>query len=176
MVHRFPVAIYRPGFITGHIRTSACKADGWIHYCTEMGYYPLLPNQRKKFIPVDYNNAAILHIAALLAGSSSSDAYHIMPSNRAVSVEMDSNMELVGKALGGSGSAEDSPYPEWVDLLDQNVRRRLQPLRWMLTEKAHGDLSWWELYEIMLLYDTVKTARALESYPEAFSFSCGMGP
>ncbi|KAJ5182526.1 hypothetical protein N7492_000142 [Penicillium capsulatum] len=53
----FPIAIYRPGFITGHNKTGACNPDDFfsrlIDSCIEMGQYPLLPSQRKEFVPVD---------------------------------------------------------------------------------------------------------------------------
>ncbi|KAJ5851695.1 uncharacterized protein N7529_011080 [Penicillium soppii] len=174
MDRNFPVAIYRPGFITGHSRTGACNPDDFfcrlIHSCAEMGYYPLLPNQRKEFVPVDYVNATILHIAGLPAGSSLGHAYHIVPPSRAVSVDMNHTMELVGAASGGSGGVKGIPYSEWVELLGEKLPGRLQPLQPMLAEKAHGALTRWELYENMPLYDTTNTARALETYAGGLRF------
>ncbi|KAJ5664873.1 uncharacterized protein N7477_007321 [Penicillium maclennaniae] len=77
----FPIAIYRPGFITGHSQSGACNPDDFfsrlIHSCVEMQSYPLLPNQRKEFVPVNYVNAAILHIAS--TPYSLGHAYHIVP-------------------------------------------------------------------------------------------------
>lgn len=174
MDRNFPVAIYRPGFITGHSRTGACNSDDFfsrlIHSCTEMGYYPLLPNQRKEFVPVDYVNAIVLHIAGLPAGASLGHAYHIVPPNRLASIDMNDTMELVGMASGGNGSVRPLPYSEWVDLLSHKNPERLQPLQPMLAERAHGFLTRWELYENMPLYDTTNTARALESYPGGLQF------
>lgn len=174
MDRNFPVAIYRPGFITGHSRTGACNSDDFfsrlIHSCTEMGYYPLLPNQRKEFVPVDYVNAIVLHIAGLPAGTSLGHAYHIVPPNRLTSIDMNDTMELVGMVSGGSNSVKPLPYLEWVELLSHKSPERLQPLQPMLAEKAHGALSRWELYENMPLYDTTNTARALESYPGGLQF------
>ncbi|CAI7659104.1 unnamed protein product [Penicillium bialowiezense] len=172
MDRNFPVAIYRPGFITGHSRTGACNLDDFfsrlIHSCTEMGYYPLLPNQRKEFVPVDYVNATILHIAGSPASSSLGHAYHIVPPSRAESVDMNHTMELAGVVSGGS--VKGLPYSEWVDVLNEKVPERLQPLQPMLTERAHGAMTRWELYENMPLYDTTNTARALESYPGGLQF------
>ncbi|CAG8080288.1 unnamed protein product [Penicillium olsonii] len=173
MDRNFPVAIYRPGFITGHSRTGACNSDDFfsrlIHSCAEMGYYPLLPNQRKEFVPVDYVNATILHIAGSPAGSSLGHAYHIVPPSRAVSIDMNDAMELVSMA-SGEDSVRGLPYSEWVELLSKKVPKRLQPLQPMLAERAQGSLTRWEMYENMPLYDTTNTARALESYPGGLQF------
>lgn len=174
MDRNFPVAIYRPGFITGHSRTGACNSDDFfsrlIHSCTEMGYYPLLPNQRKEFVPVDYVNATILHIAGSPASSSLGHAYHIVPPNRAVSIDMNDTMELVGMVSGGKETLRGLPYSEWIELLSKKVPERLQPLQPMLAERAQGALTRWELYENMPQYDTTNTAQALESYPGGLQF------
>ncbi|KAJ5354079.1 hypothetical protein N7541_006643 [Penicillium brevicompactum] len=172
MDRNFPVAVYRPGFITGHSRTGACNLDDFfsrlIHSCTEMGYYPLLPNQRKEFVPVDYVNATILHIAGLPASSSLGHAYHIVPPSREESIDMNHTMELAGAVSGRS--MKGLPYSEWVDVLNEKVPERLQPLQPMLAERAHGAMTRWELYEKMPLYDTTNTARALKSYPGGLRF------
>ncbi|KAL1979350.1 hypothetical protein VTN96DRAFT_6112 [Rasamsonia emersonii] len=50
-----PVAIYRPGFVVGHSKTGIGNPDDFvgrlIASCIRMGCYPLLPKQRKEFIP-----------------------------------------------------------------------------------------------------------------------------
>lgn len=163
MDRKFPIAIYRPGFITGHSQTGACNPDDFfsrlIHSCAEMGSYPLLPNQRKEFVPVDYVNAAILRIATSTASSSLGHAYHIVPPNRKSSIDMNETMDLVGSASGAS--IKGLPYQEWIKLLEDKSPYRLQPLQPMLAEKVHEGLTRWELYENMPVYDTTNTDRML---------------
>ncbi|KAJ6107171.1 hypothetical protein N7523_008494 [Penicillium sp. IBT 18751x] len=166
----FPIAIYRPGFITGHSQTGACNPDDFfsrlIHSCAEMQSYPLLPNQRKEFVPVDYVNAAILHIAS--NPGSLGHAYHIVPPAQSVSIDMNDAMEMVGSLL--DTPLTGLPYTDWIDALAKKSPSRLQPLQPMLAEKVHEGLTRWELYENMPLYDTTNTARALQSFPGGLEF------
>lgn len=168
----FPIAIYRPGFITGHSKTGACNPDDFfsrlIDSCIEMGCYPLLPNQRKEFVPVDYVNATILHIASAPTSSSLGHAYHIVPPTRAASIDMNNAMDLIGCVL--DKPIRGIPYHEWIDVLAEKVPVRLQPLQPMLAERAHQGLTRWELYENMPLYDTANTALALRTFPGGLSF------
>ncbi|PFH60176.1 hypothetical protein XA68_11337 [Ophiocordyceps unilateralis] len=161
----FPIAVYRPGFVTGHSRSGACNRDDFvsrlIEACCEMGCYPLLPNQRKEFVPVDYVTAAILHIAA--SPTCAGKAYHIVPPSRDASVDMDATMQLVGEAL--QRPLRGVPYSEWVDRLAVVAPLRLLPLQPMLAEKIYSGRTRWELYENMPVYDTSNTDAALADYP-----------
>ncbi|KAF4587292.1 putative NRPS-like enzyme [Ophiocordyceps camponoti-floridani] len=161
----FPIAVYRPGFVTGHSRTGACNRDDFvsrlIEACCEMGCYPLLPNQRKEFVPVDYVCAAILHIAA--SPTSPGKAFHIVPPSREASVDMDATMDLVGRAR--NTPLRGVPYGEWVERLAVVAPLRLLPLQPMLAEKIRGGRTRWELYENMPVYDTSNTDAALADYP-----------
>ncbi|KAJ5303852.1 uncharacterized protein N7443_003512 [Penicillium atrosanguineum] len=166
----FPIAIYRPGFITGHSQTGACNPDDFfsrlILSCAEIRSYPLLPNQRKEFVPVDYVNAAILHIAS--SPDSLGHAYHIVPPAQSVSIDMNDVMDLMGSLL--DTPLTGLPYQKWIDVLAKESPSRLQPLQPMLAEKVHEGLTRWELYENMPLYDTTNTARALQSLPRGLKF------
>jgi amino acid adenylation domain-containing protein/thioester reductase-like protein len=166
----FPIAVYRPGFITGHSETGACNPDDFfsrlILACREMGAYPQLPNQRKEFVPVDYVNSVILHIAKSLP--SLGNVYHIVPPSRGLSIDMDATMALIGEA--GGSPIRGMPYAEWIDLLAVNTPHGLQPLQPMLAEKVQGGMTRWELYENMPIYDTKNTANALADYSGGLEF------
>lgn len=166
----FPIAVYRPGFITGHSQTGACNPDDFfsrlIHACQQMKSYPLLPNQRKEFVPVDYVNSAILHIAS--SRSALGHAYHIVPPSREVSIDMDASLEMIGEC--GSEPIRGVSYTKWVELLAANTPERLQPLAPMLAEKVQNGLTRWELYENMPIYETTNTMNALADYPEGLEF------
>jgi L-tyrosine reductase len=166
----FPIAIYRPGFITGHSQTGACNPDDFlcrlIHACLEMRCYPQLPNQRKEFVPVDYCCAAILHIAA--SSTSIGRAYHIVPPTRAVSIDMNNSMDLVGQA--GDSPMQGVSYAEWIERLTAISPQRLLPLQPMLAEKVLDGRTRWELYENMPVYETTNTVKALADYPGGLEF------
>lgn len=61
-----PVSIYRPGYVTGHSRTGACKADDFIHTlflaCARVGCLPDA-NISLEVTPVDYVSQAIVHLS-----------------------------------------------------------------------------------------------------------------
>ncbi|KAB8236938.1 non-ribosomal peptide synthetase [Aspergillus alliaceus] len=170
----FPIAVYRPGFITGHSQTGVCNPDDFLSRliisCGAMGYYPLLPNQRKEFVPVDYVNAAILHIASYRP-TTVGRVYHIVPPNRNLSLDMNDSMELISSLPeDGDSPVKGVSYQEWVRELEKQSPERLRPLQPMLTEKLYQGLTRWELYENMPVYDTTNTKEALESYPGGLRF------
>ncbi|KAL3478456.1 acetyl-CoA synthetase-like protein [Aspergillus californicus] len=160
-----PIAVYRPGFITGHSQTGACNPDDFfsrlIQACQEMKCYPRLPNQRKEFVPVDYVNSAFLHIASDHANLGR--AYHLVPPDPALSIDMDATMELIATASGCE--IRGLPYAEWVDILTEKTPERLQPLQPMLVEQVHEGHTRWELYDSMPTYRTTNTQNALAGYP-----------
>ena len=166
----YPIAIYRAGFITGHGETGTCNPDDFfsrlIHACREMGCYPLLPNQRKEFVPVNYVSSAILHIAQ--SPSSQGHAYHVVPPRQEVSIDMDASMELIREV--GDPSIQGVPYTEWLDRLAANPPERLQPLQPMLAEKVRDGLTRWEMYEKMPIYETKNMMNALADYPGGLEF------
>lgn len=170
MQRGFPIAIYRPGFITGHSQTGACNPNDFlsrlVHACLEMGCYPRLTNQRKEFVPVDFVCAATLHIAA--ASRSLGHAYHIVPPARALSMDMIDSMELVAQA--GDIPMCGVSYEEWIERLKAIAPQRLLPLQPMLAEKVHDGRTRWELYENMPVYETTNTDKALANYPGGLKF------
>jgi hypothetical protein len=128
--------------------------------CLNLGSYPLLPNQRKEFIPVDYVTSAILHMAI---NRNLGHAYHIVPKDRDASVDMIETFRLA--ACNGFPKLEGIAYEEWVVRLSKSDNETLKPLLPMLEEKIHNGMTRWELYEHMPVYETDNTDRALSDYP-----------
>lgn len=158
MDRQFPITVYRPGFITGHSQTGACNPDDFfsrmIAACLEMGCYPDLPNQRKEFVTVDWVITASLAIASSPAALGHS--FHLVPSAREDSPDMNDSMAMVGPM-------ERVSYDAWLDRLEAAPPERLQPLQPMLTERVWKGRSRWELYEDMPVYDTSNTTRVLST-------------
>lgn len=172
----FPIAVYRPGFVTGHKETGACNPDDFfsrlIRSSLDLGCYPDLPNQRKEFVTVDYVVTAMLHISASVFCLGHS--YHLLP-RRAVSIDMGEVMELLSQAR--NVRMQCLPYGEWIERLSTSTHSSLQPLLPMLAEKVHNGLSRWEIYEAMPIYDNTNTARALATYPNGLKcppFDCAL--
>lgn len=172
----FPVAVYRPGFITGNRHTGACNPDDFfsrlIKASLELGTYPHLPDQRKEFVPVDYIVSAMLHISSSMV--SLGHSFHLLP-KRSASVDLAGVMELLAQAC--ERPIQRVSYETWIEHLSTSSQASLQPLLPMLAEKVHQGLSRWELYEHMPIYDEANTRRALATYPgglECPVFDMGM--
>jgi amino acid adenylation domain-containing protein/thioester reductase-like protein len=164
MQRGFPIALYRPGFITGDSKTGICNPDDFfsrlIRASLDLGCYPELQDQRKEFIPVDYAVATMLHISESVF--SLGHAYHLIPP-RAASIDMVDTMELLSQARGTP--IHSLSYERWVQRLSASSHASLQPLLPMLAEKVHDGLSRWELYEKMPIYDATNTRRAIAAHP-----------
>ncbi|KAK6356087.1 hypothetical protein TWF718_000461 [Orbilia javanica] len=155
-----PVAIYRPGFILGHSESGYGNPDDFmgrfIVSCIKMGTYPLLPKQRKEFIPVDHCVRDILHIS--YSNANLGRAYNIVPLNSSASVEWNDTFELLKQC---NFKLQGFPYKDWVNQLPEIVDERLQPLIPMLKEKVYGEKTRWEVWENMAIYQTNNTREAI---------------
>ncbi|EQL29819.1 hypothetical protein, variant 2 [Blastomyces dermatitidis ATCC 26199] len=160
----FPVAIYRPGSVTGHTVSGVGNPDDFlcrlINTCFEIGCCPLLPGQRKDVVPVDYVCSAILHISS--SNKNLGKAYHIVP-HASEYVSVNDTFELIARCA--NQKMEALPYSEWVEKLASKPNSRLKPLQPMLQQKYYKGLTRWEMYENMPVYSTDNTERALEDYP-----------
>ncbi|KAF3123872.1 hypothetical protein TWF569_001630 [Orbilia oligospora] len=156
-----PISIYRPGFILGHSESGYGNPDDFmgrfIISCIKMGTYPLLPKQRKEFIPVDHCIRDILHIS--YSNSNLGRAYTIVPLDPSASVEWNDTFELLKQC--GNFKLQGFPYMEWISQLPETVDERLQPLMPMFKEKVYGDKTRWEVWENMAIYQTDNTRAAI---------------
>lgn len=168
----FPIAIYRPGFITGHSQTGACNSSDFfsrmIRACYDLRCYPRLPGQRKEFVPVDFVTTAILHIASTPA--SLGHAYHVVPPDVATSINMDNTMELVAASFNVNLVAVS--YGEWIRRLEEDTSSQpsLLPLLPILKEKVYRGRTRWELWEKMPVYNTKNLCKALASSSRPVNF------
>ncbi|KAL4914345.1 hypothetical protein BDW62DRAFT_204736 [Aspergillus aurantiobrunneus] len=160
----FPIAVYRPGFITGDTKTGICNPDDFfsrlIHANLALGCYPDLPEQRKEFVPVDYVVAAMLDISCSVF--SLGHAFHLVPS-RTASIDMAGAMEPLAQVRGTT--IERLSYESWIKRLRASPNASLQPLLPMLAEKVHDGLTCWELHEKMPVFDATNVRRALATRP-----------
>ncbi|WP_437675479.1 amino acid adenylation domain-containing protein [Sorangium sp. So ce131] len=145
------VAIFRPGVIMGHSETGAGSvsdfASRMIKGCLEMGCAPDLPEQSKEFVTVDYVSQAIVHLSR--RPGALGKVFHLVPAppHR---LDLNGFFDLLG-AYGHP--LVRVPYARWCEELLKGIRRSgdspFLPLLPMLTEKVHGDLTRWEMYERM---------------------------
>jgi thioester reductase-like protein len=161
-----PVAIYRPGFVLGHSKTGVCNPDDFVGRvfasCMETGCYPLLPNQRKEFIPVDYIVGAMLHISK--SKDNLGHAYNLVHPDKQHAIDMCTSFNLLKSIC---------PYPmhgvtyaKWVQSLSLRPNDPLYPLVPMLKEKVLGERTRWEVYENMVEYGRENLHNALKDAPE----------
>ncbi|CDH07851.1 hypothetical protein XBO1_600078 [Xenorhabdus bovienii str. oregonense] len=159
-----PLSVYRPGFIMGDSQTGAGNPNDSIARllkgCIEIGAYPLLVNQRREFVPVNYVSSALLNISR--DNNRLGRAYHLVTPDNNHSVDFNQFFELLnqcGYQLNGLD------YSEWLKKLEADpalVDNPLMPLIPILSEKIYGQLTRWEVYENMPTYDAKNTNIALK--------------
>lgn len=168
----FPIAIYRPGFVLGHSVTGMSNRDDFIGRlmtsCITNGTYPILPRQRKEFVPVDYVVSALLHIASSLGNLH--HAYNLIPPSSSIpdvtSIDLVATFDLLN--LCGPFNLRGLPYDEWCDNVAQELQKDngdghpLMALMPMFHEKVYGERTRWEVYENMAVYETDNTGRAMQ--------------
>ncbi|MDF2696360.1 MAG: Peptide synthetase, partial [Labilithrix sp.] len=159
-----PVRVYRPGFIMGDSRTGAGNADDFVGRAVrgmiQSGTCPDLPKQRKEFVPVDYVSQAIMTIGA--REDTTGRAFHLVPPDPARSVDLNDFHQLLREC---GYLLETLAYAPWVERLMDECRTRDNPLCSlipMLCDRVHDDLTRWELYEDMPIYDASATSAALD--------------
>lgn len=64
-----------------------------IRGCIAIRAYPILPRQRKEFVPVDYVSTALLTIAK--DNNNLGQAYHLVPPNHTQSINLDQFFALL---------------------------------------------------------------------------------
>ncbi len=168
-----PLSVYRPGFIMGDSVSGMGNPKDFvsrlIRGCIAIGAYPVLPRQRKEFIPVDYVSAALLTIAK--DNNNLGQAYHLVPPDHTQSIDLDQFFEL----LCESGyPLQKRPYTEWVTLLGNDAAlydNPLMPLLPMLSETVYQKQTRWEVYENMPAYDAGNTQAALAAAHSQLKFT-----
>ncbi|KAL4966504.1 non-ribosomal peptide synthetase [Aspergillus stella-maris] len=162
-----PVTIHRPGFVIGHSLTGVCNPDDFMSRlfanCMDMGTYPLLPTQRKEFVPVDFVAAALLHISR--SNENIGRAFNLIHPDREQAIDVCPAFELLCR-LDPHRSMKPTPYTDWVQSLSLRPEDPLYPLVPMLREKVLGDRTRWEVYENMAEYGRSNLHRALRDAPE----------
>lgn len=176
MARGLPAAIYRPGFVTGSTVSGVSNPDDFmarlVQSCLATASFPVLPSQWKEFVPVDYLCHVVLTIAA--SPASLGRAYNIVPEHRQRSADMAATFALIQAARPESDAAAAHmtglPYAEWLAETVALGHPRLKPMFPMLQEKVYRDLTRWELYRDMPLYDTTNTKMALAAV--GLEFDC----
>ncbi|KAG4067370.1 hypothetical protein HA402_013154 [Bradysia odoriphaga] len=137
--------------------------------CIAIGAYPILPRQRKEFIPVDYVSAALLTIAK--DNTNLGQAYHLVPPDHAQSIDLDQFFELICKS---GYRLQKLPYSEWITRLEADPElydNPLMPLLPMLSETVYQKQTRWEVYENMPAYDASNAQTALAAANSHLKFT-----
>ena len=163
-----PLSIFRPGFIMGDSITGCSNTDDFMHSlikgCIHSYSYPLLHSQRKEFVPVDYVSSVISFISS--SPSSSSLCFHIVPPSSSSSPDIISTFNSLS-LLGYHLSPLD--YSSWVNSLISSSSPSLSPFLSLFYTPILNNLSVWQLYTHMSLYDSSNTSLFLSSSSISFS-------
>lgn len=168
-----PLTVYRPGFIMGDSISGAGNPNDFvarlIRGCIAIGAYPILPKQRKEFIPVNYVSKVLLNIAKNKMNLGR--AFHIVPPDCKQSIEHNAFFQLLSQC---DFPLQKLPYSDWVKQLecDPNLfNNPLMPLLPMLSEPVYQNKTRWEIYENMPPYDTSNTQSALAADNTSIEFT-----
>ncbi|GKZ36760.1 putative NRPS-like protein biosynthetic cluster [Aspergillus brasiliensis] len=164
-----PVAIYRPGFVLGHSKSGISNPDDFVgrlfSSCLAMGSYPVLPAQRKEFIPVDFVVGALLHIAANPARLG--HAYNLVQPRREAAIDLITTFEMLDSLT--PLKMKPLPYSKWVERFSFKTQDPLHPLMPMLREKVLGELTRWEVQEQMATFGVDNLREALQDAPDVLN-------
>lgn len=119
-----PVAIYRPGLITGHTARGFGNADDYVHRyllaCARYGRY-LDREERLDMTPVDYVSRAV--VALLLDAPEGGGVYHLCNVERSMTYA-----ELGGALVEAGAACAPADYPTFRALAVQPRDSPLRPL------------------------------------------------
>lgn len=163
----FPLTIHRLGFVLGHSQTGIANTDDFfgrlISTSIRMGCYPLLPQYREDFVPVDFVVSAILCIAA--DGGNYGHAYNLVHPNTGSVTNLSTMFELINSLVRGP-PMRGVPYSDWIQAVSDAPDSPLLSLMPMLRENVSEGRSRWEMHQGMPLFGTENLRRALKSAPE----------
>jgi len=152
------VSIYRLGFVFSHSVNGIGNYDDFmgrlIKGCIRVGAYPLLPGDRKELIPVDFASSAMVSIAREVETLNYN--YHIIPPERR-SISFNSFFELFAKT---EYSLVPLSYKQWLKRIcdDHDLETNpLMPLLPMLSQRVYKELTAWEVFGNIPVYDSCKT-------------------
>ncbi|PLB46112.1 putative NRPS-like enzyme [Aspergillus steynii IBT 23096] len=160
-----PLTIYRPGVVLGHSEMGTMNTDDFFHKvmasCIRNASFPLLPQQREDFVPVDFVVSAMLHIAS--KDTSVGQAYNLV--HPTCTIDMATIFQSVNSLIEAS-PMRGIPYAEWVKRLSQSPNNLILSLLPMLEEKVFGDRTRWEMQQSMPEFGTANLCHSLADNPD----------
>ena len=146
------VNIFRPGFIFCDGQTGLCNTADFMVRCTtaciKLGYYPLLHNQCKEMLTVDFASAAILQLTKDERHLNKN--YHLVRHDIKKQPSITDYFEMLRK-LGYDLRAVE--FRDWVDMLSracmEEEKHPMLPLMPMMAETIREDRTRWEMYDDM---------------------------
>lgn len=162
-----PITIYRPGFVLGHSQSGIANTDDFygrlISTCMRIGCFPLTPQHRENFVPVDFVVSTMLHIAS--DNKNQGHAYNLIQPGSGSGTEISTMFELINRLMGES-PMRGIPYSDWIEAVLQTPGSPLLSLMPMLQEVVFGGRTRWEMHQNMPEFGTENLRRALEHAPE----------
>ncbi|KAB8264794.1 hypothetical protein BDV32DRAFT_145470 [Aspergillus pseudonomiae] len=158
-----PAIVFRPGFIMGDSLRGKGNCDDFM--CRvfigsiRLGYRPILPNQSKIMIPVDFITTALQHITS--NPKNFGRTFHLVPQTPEEDTDIETSWEML-KELGYDLKAVE--YKDWLEILSKDkdlLTNPLLPMLPVLQEPVRKHLTRWELYEDMATYDVTNTRQSL---------------
>jgi thioester reductase-like protein len=172
----FPLTIYRPGFVLGHSATGMGNADDVVNRlmstCISLGAYPLPPDQRNCFVPVDYVCSAALHIS--LSNENFGQAYNLIHPDPDQNIDLSTTFGILSQLT--TPPLRGVAFSDWVELMSQAPDHRLSRIAPILAERmTEGGIWWNSKQDAMVVYGTENVHRALSNRPELLECKTMLG-
>ncbi|KAH8432819.1 uncharacterized protein LDX57_010448 [Aspergillus melleus] len=166
MERGFPIAIYRPGIVTGHSITGVCKKEDvfnrLLSHCIRLGCYPRPPDQLAQFVPVDFVCSAIAQIS--LRSDSIGHAFNVVLPGEGQKITLKDIFDLLSQIC--PSPLRSMSFPEWAELYMKGGDTNIKVVGPVLVDRLAGYRLWWDEMDHISPYSTVNLHHALSEHPE----------
>ncbi|KAK1148125.1 Type I Iterative Polyketide synthase (PKS) [Aspergillus melleus] len=166
MERGFPIAIYRPGIVTGHSITGVCKKEDvfnrLLSHCIRLGCYPRPPDQLAQFVPVDFVCSAIAQIS--LCSDSIGHAFNVVLPGEGQKITLKDIFDLLSQIC--PSPLRSMSFPEWAELYMKGGDTNIKVVGPVLVDRLAGYRLWWDEMDHISPYSTVNLHHALSEHPE----------
>ncbi|THC96275.1 hypothetical protein EYZ11_004268 [Aspergillus tanneri] len=166
MENGFPIAIYRPGIVTGHSATGICKKEDFFNrllsHCIRLGCYPRAPDQLAQFVPIDFVCSAILRIS--LKDDSIGHAFNVVLPDEGQKITLKDIFDILSDCA--PTPFQSMPFVDWLEQYLKAGDSNIRVVESVLADRLAGYRLWWEEMDRIAPFSTVNLRRALADHPD----------
>lgn len=166
MENGFPIAIYRPGIVTGHSVTGVCKKEDLFNrilsHCVRLGCYPRPPDQLAQFVPIDFVCSAICHIS--LRRDSMGHAFNVVLPGEGQKITLKHIFELLSQL--SPSPMRSMSFPEFTEVYLKGGDADVHVAGPVIVDRLAGYKTWWDEMDHISPFSMQNVYHALLDHPE----------